>query len=142
MLAPIKGKYDDADYQQIRNGVLGDLTQKIKADQDWWGNHLQEYADLKAEFVHCWKSGQDPAALQSKVNFYINDLLVRARRLLPSIAAPRIQKATNLKVAQAQPKKPTARPTTQTASAATPEKQGNAHYNLKEDQEFTRMFKV
>ncbi len=130
VLAPIKGKYDEGDYAELRAGVLKDLTAKIRADQDWFANHLQEYADLKAEFQYCWKNGQDPASLNPKVQFYINDLLVRARRMLPSIAAPRIQKATSLKVAAAQPKNATARPRT------------HQPYNVREDPDFARMFMV
>ncbi len=146
VLAPIKAKYDEADYAELRTGVMADLTKALKAgtNAEWFGTHAQEHAALKRMFQQCWKSGQDPnAALGQRAQYYINDLLVRARRALPAIAAPRITKATGRTVAAAQPKNATARPRTQqTPPAATPEKNGNQFYNINEDQEFGRMFKM
>ena len=150
VLAPIKAKYDDADYAELRTGVMNDLAKALKTgpNADWWGTHMQEFAALQRMFEQCWRKGQDPASvLGQRAQYYINDLLVRARRVLPSIAAPRISKATGRQVAAttSTPKNATAQQRTQSPPpASAPEKNGNsnAYSNFTEDPEFTRMFKV
>jgi hypothetical protein len=145
VLAPVKAKYDEADYAELRNGLMADLTKTLKSgsNAEWFSTHTQEYQSLQRMFQKAWKSGQDPkSVLGQRAEYYKNDLLVRARRALPSLAAPRISKATASRVTN--PKTATARPRTQNQPpAATPEKNGNQqHYSLQEDPEFGRMFKV
>ena len=142
-LAPIKAKTDESEFGQIRNAVLNELTAKLKSDQNWWELHLQEWKSMKAAFEQCWKTGQDPRAmLGQRAQYYINDLMVRARRVIPSIAAPQIQKFTNRKVTQPNPSNTTARPRTQTPPNAAPEKNGNENLRTRDDPEFSRLFKI
>lgn len=142
VLEPVKGKYDAEEFADIRASVERKLLETLQSDQEWARNHSGERRALESEYKRLWKSGQDPAAMNNRVKGYINDLMVRARLLLPSIAAPRLQKATARAVAKTQPKQAQAR-TQQPPNAQAPGNRQNgkpAHYNLHEDPEFTRMF--
>ncbi len=146
VLDPIRAKYDASDYAELRNGVMADLTKALKsgANAEWFNTHIGEYNAMKRMFQQCWESGKDPnTVIGQRAQYYINDLLVRARRVLPSNAAPRNTKATGRAVAAAAPKNATARPRTQqvTPPADAPEKNGKQFYSIAEDPEFAGMFK-
>lgn len=142
ILEPVKAKYDAADLADIRKLIQQDLLSKLQSDSDWARNHSGERRALESEYKRLWKSGADTSTMNNRVKGYINDLMVRARLHLPSIAAPRLNKATARAVANTQPKQAQAR-TQQPPTTQAPGNRQNgkpAHYNIQEDPEFTRMF--
>lgn len=145
VLEPVKAKYDAEEFADIRASVQKKLIETLQSDQEWARNHSGERRALESEYKRLWKSGQDPTAMNNRVRGYINDLMVRARLHLPSIAAPRLQKATARAVANAQPRQAQARtqqPPQQQAPATRNQNGKPQHYNLQEDPEFARLFQV
>ncbi len=143
VLEPVKGKYDAEEFADIRASVERKLLETLQSDQEWARNHSGERRALESEYKRLWKSGQDPTAMNNRVKGYINDLMVRARLHLPSIAAPRLQKATARAVANAQPRQAqarTQRPPQQQAPAQRTQNGKPQHYNVHEDPEFARIF--
>lgn len=144
VLEPIKGKFSPEVFDGIRMKVSRDVMAKIKEDQAFASQHTAARQRIQTQFNSMWKNRQDPAALKDQVTRYHNDLLVRERRILPSIVAPLLQGATAKAVAQSKTSgKPQAqaRPQNSQPSQQAPKQQQSKLYDRKEDPEWAALWR-
>lgn len=143
VLAPVKGSYNETVFNAVKDQVRKQTIDKLKADFDWSRNHENQYRAIKSSYEDLWKRNARTDGLQPQVAAYQNDFMARVRRILPSLTAQMVNKATASTVAAA---KPAARaPRTQAkptqATPATPaEQKPQGRVNIFEDPNFTKLF--
>lgn len=102
-LAPIKANYDEKIWPAIRDHVARQAIDKMKADQLWGRDHQNALRGLEQAFQQRWKGGRGYDDLKPSVQAFQNDFLLRARRVIPSVAADVLKAAAAKPAAQAQP---------------------------------------
>jgi len=93
LLAPVKGKYGDVAFNDLKAGIQREVIDTLKASE-WFTEHKQAFDQLMADYRMTWQSGNPGQGLQPRVQAYISDFLSRANRVLPSIAAKRVNAST------------------------------------------------
>lgn len=98
LLKPVKDRYSDTAYSDLKAGIQRDLIDKFKDPNDpilssWWLEHEQTFRGLISDFRTTWRQGSPGQGLQPRIQSYISDFLSKATRLLPSLAKARIESA-------------------------------------------------
>lgn len=94
VLAPVKARYSDVAYEDLKNGIQREVIDTMKANAEWWLEHEQTYHQLVEDYKHTWRGGNPGNGLESRIAAYKADFQRQAQRLLPSIAQKRIGAAT------------------------------------------------
>jgi hypothetical protein len=92
-LAPVKDRFNEVAYQDLRSGIQRELMDSLMK-QDWFTEHKQNFDQLMSDFRTSWQSGVPGKGLQPRVQAYLQDFMSRANRALPSIAAKRVNATT------------------------------------------------
>ena len=139
ILDPVKSKYDPALFEALVDKIDANVIKALNNDYDWARNHNNAYAALKKDYEQLWRNNRSSDELRPRVQAFQNDFMARVRRLIPSTAAPYLNKATASAVAPA--KEPRAqRPATQRPTQAAPAKT-QQRVSLGEDPEYTSLWK-
>ncbi len=144
VLAPIKDKFPETTYADMKAGINAQLVKAMESDGEWLRMNRIERNAIVASYKQLWKNNQSTAALKPRIAAYRSDLLNKARQLLPSIAKSRINPATASAVAQSQKGRsasPQPKPTTQQTPAAPANNGKRVPYNIHDDPEFNGLFK-
>jgi len=89
LLAPLKSRYSEAAFNDLRRGVGMDLEAGLKANQEWWIEHQQIFDGIMQDFRGLWETGQSAAALKPRIDAYVSSFASQAKKLLPSIVQKR-----------------------------------------------------
>lgn len=141
ILEPVKARFGETPFADMRAGIQRDLIQSLQAQPEWWLEHKQTWEQIMDDYRTIWSNGQNPSSLQPRVSAYINDFVSRAKRYLPSIAQKRIAGATA--VQKTAPRAPNGQfsPTRQTAPTP-PTTNGQKRLSSAEwDAQFGELFK-
>ncbi len=142
-LAPIKDKYDPKIFEAVKQQISREVIQSLETNYDWARTHGNERKAIEAGYKDLWQKQQPATSLQPRVQVYHTDFLAQVRRILPSIAAPLINKATATAVASktAAPRAKTP-PAPRSNAPATPQAEKPGFYSPHDDPEFAKLFKV
>jgi hypothetical protein len=145
VLAPVKGKFGDVAYADIKNGIHREVIDTL-TKSDWWTEHKQAFDQLVLDYQTGWRNGAPGRGLDSRIASYIQEFMARAGRILPSVAAKRVNAATQARVSSAngqQRTNGTSRPSnTPRTAASNPPPPANGHLSRDQwDAEFSKMFR-
>jgi hypothetical protein len=93
-LAPIKDRYPEKAFADLRAGIQREVVDALKGQPEWWLEHQQMWDGLISDYRTTWRQGTPGANLQPRVTAYVNDFVSRAKRFLPAIAKDRIGQMT------------------------------------------------
>ena len=105
-LAPIKSRYTDIAYGDLRSGIQNELVnammgkptatypQGIPGQAQWIAEHKQAFDQLVNDFRTSWQPTAPGRGLEGRAQAYRQDYINRASKFLPAIAKPRIETAT------------------------------------------------
>lgn len=116
-LAPIKDKYDETEYNGIRDLTKQAIIRELQQDGAWTQQQNHEYAALADIYQQSMRSGQTPATLSARIRAFQNDFMSRVRQKLPLVASRYISRQTNQRATQ-QPRQADGRFSKQQPSAA------------------------
>lgn len=95
LLEPVKARYGDTAYADLRAGIQRELMTTLQNQPEWFLEHRQTWDQIMDDYKTSWKAGQGPQALQPRINAYVSDFISRAKRFLPSITQKRIGATTS-----------------------------------------------
>lgn len=93
VLARVKQHYPEVAYNDLKLGIRSEVFSTLQK-QDQFFEHRQHLDQLKADFSTAWHSGQFPPAFQNRVPAHVQEFMSLANRVLPSIAAKRVNAST------------------------------------------------
>jgi hypothetical protein len=137
LLAPVKGKFNEVAYNDLKAGIQREAIDAI-SKQEWFTEHRQNFDQLMADYRHTWTQGSPGQGLQPRVQAYIQDFLSRVSRVLPQIAQKRVNATTQARLGQQRPgpKPGTPRPTPAASNGQPPARLTRDQW----DEEFAKTF--
>lgn len=101
ILAPVKSSYPAQVFNALRNDIKAQALGQMQKDYEWARNHENARKFLESSYKTAWRNQESAESLKPRIQSYQADFMARARRILPSLAAPLLSKATAATVAQA-----------------------------------------
>lgn len=142
-LAPVKDKYDPAEFDAIRLKISNDLIAKLNADQEFSRIHIAQKRAIESGYANLWKKQMSADELKPTIQARQNHLMTQVRRLLPSLAAPLLSKAAQRKVAQSKPnQKQQSTPARRPNQPAVNGEERRGSYNIHDDPEWLSNWKT